>query len=482
MRMPSQFASDLLATAMYGGNSLLLVQASGGNNSVKSSAEDVLWIKASGRRLAEVSTKKGGIASLRLSALKELVEQDSTKPKPDGAESRRIFHENAVKQIQAAMLNPGQGRASMETGFHSLLGDVVLHLHPVYLNAFACMEGGRELLVDIAPQKFTWIDYVAPGQELAVRINQSLKAVTDGDFDCLVLENHGFIASGQSAKQVIAATEQFLNMAQTFFGDLAPDLMVPRPPGNTNQEAAKKLSSLYRERWRDAQVVIRPARFGVFNQLDNQGHLFETPGALVPDDVVYGGGEIRSSSLLRPKHVNQRPSRIQPTNWQWRSKDRELVFLPRSESLATAMEEMLLAHTSHTHACCPSWFCADNAPARSGISPVDGKRKIPRGDAGAGSFVNADHCSHVRNRFTLSSGGIPRSEAAYRSRWQDHARSCHRHVPGREGFPVYQYEIGAGGNAAAFCVAKADALRPDRGDRCAQAGACACCLAGIGIR
>src|ERR1051326_6926784 len=113
MQMPSQLASDLLATAMYGGNSLLLVQASGGNNSVKSSADDLIWIKASGRRLAEVSTKQG-IASLRLSALKELVVQDCAKSKPHNAQARRIFHEAAGKRIQTASLNPGNGGATKQ--------------------------------------------------------------------------------------------------------------------------------------------------------------------------------------------------------------------------------------------------------------------------------------------------------------------------------------------------------------------------------
>ena len=341
MQMPSQLASDLLATAMYGGNSLLLVQASGGNNSVKSSADDLIWIKASGRRLAEVSTKQG-IASLRLSALKELVVQDCAKSKPHNAQARRIFHEDAVKRIQTATLNAGQGRASMETGFHSVLADVVLHLHPVYLNAFTCMQGGRELLADVAPREFTWIDYVAPGQELAVQINQTLK-VPSSECDCFVLQNHGFIASGQKAKQVIAATEQFLSIAQTFFGDLAPDLMVPRPPTKTNQEAAEKLSSLYRERWNEAKVVIRPARFGVFNQLDSQSYLFEMPGALVPDDVVYGGGEIHRSSL---RGLNKLISSLPDATDKLAVavEGAGTVLVARSESLATAMEEMLFAH------------------------------------------------------------------------------------------------------------------------------------------
>ena len=343
MQMPAQLASDLLATALYGGNSLLLVQASGGNNSVKSNSQDQLWIKASGTRLADVSTRQG-MASLRLSTLRELVARDSAKSQPDNVEARRSRHEDAVQQIQAAMLNPGQGRASLETGFHSLLGDVVLHLHPVYLNAFTCMDGGRELLADIAPQDFAWVSYAAPGQELAIQINHALKGQPTDECACFVLENHGFIASGQNAKQVIAATEQFLNVAQTFFGDFSPDLLVALPATKASQQAADKLRSLYRERWGEQSVVIRPARFGVFNQLDNQPQLFDSPGALVPDDVVYGGGEIQRSSLKGlSKWISNMPD-TPPEKLVVAIEGAGTVLLARSEGLAAAMEEMLLAH------------------------------------------------------------------------------------------------------------------------------------------
>jgi rhamnose utilization protein RhaD (predicted bifunctional aldolase and dehydrogenase) len=343
MQMPSHLASDLLATALYGGNSLLLVQASGGNNSVKSNSQDQLWIKASGTRLADVSTRQG-IASLRLSTLRELVARDSAKSKPNNLDDRRSRHEDAVQQIQAAMLNPGQGRASLETGFHSLLGDVVLHLHPVYLNAFTCMDGGRELLADIAPQEFAWVSYAAPGQELAIQINHALKTQPTEECTCFVLENHGFIASGQNAKQVIAATEQFLNVAQTFFGDFSPDLLVALPAKKASQQAADKLRSLHRERWGEQSVVIRPARFGVFNQLDNQPQLFESPGALVPDDVVYGGGEIQRCSLKGlSKWISNMPD-APPEKLAVAIEGMGTVLLARSEGLAAAMEEMLLAH------------------------------------------------------------------------------------------------------------------------------------------
>src|SRR6266853_3421468 len=268
MEALNQLESDWLATARYGAASLLLAQASGGNNSVKSRARDLLWVKASGMRLADVSATQGMVA-LRCSALNEIVRQEAGCSVFFTADWRRKKHEEVVRLTQHAVLDPQRGRPSLESGFHSLLGDVVLHLHPVYLNAFSCMEGGRELLSEIAPRQFTWVEYATPGWELALQIYRVLET-TGLSQECasFVLENHGFIASGENAQQVITATEAFLTTARSFFGDL-PGLFTAEPTTQAQEHATHKLHSLYRERWGDQSVAIRPARFGAFNQIES---------------------------------------------------------------------------------------------------------------------------------------------------------------------------------------------------------------------
>jgi len=337
-----ELASDLLATAHYGAGSLLLAQASGGNNSVKARARDLLWIKASGRRLADVSVTHG-IVALRCTALKEIIRQEAASSRSPTAVRRRQKHEEIVRLTQDAVLDARKGRPSLESGFHSLLGDVVLHLHPVYLNAFSCMEGGRELLSEIAPRQFTWVEYATPGWELALQIYRVLEA-TGLSQECasFVLENHGFIASGENAQQVITATEAFLTTARSFFGDL-PGLFTAEPTTQAQEHATHKLHSLYRERWGDQSVAIRPARFGAFNQIESNLRLFDVPGPLVPDDVVYGCREIRRCSFNGLRDAVGSFPASPPTTLAIAVEGAGTILLARDPMLLDAMEEMLLA-------------------------------------------------------------------------------------------------------------------------------------------
>jgi len=343
MEALNELASDCLATARYGAGSLLLAQASGGNNSVKSRARDLLWVKASGKRLADVSATQG-IVALRCSALKEIIRQEAFCSPLGAAEERRQKHEEIVQLMQQAVLDPQQGRPSLESGFHSLLGDVVLHLHPVYLNAFSCMEGGHELLSEIAPRQFTWVEYATPGWELTLQIYRVLEnTVLSEEHTSFILENHGFVASGESAQQVIMATEAFLTTARSFFGDLTAALFTAQPSTQAQEYAAQKLHSLYRECWGDQEAIVRPARFGAFKQVESSLRLLDTSGSLVPDDVVYSCREIRRCPLNGLRDLIGTFSAWPPDKLAVAVEGAGTVLLARNALLLDAMEEMLLA-------------------------------------------------------------------------------------------------------------------------------------------
>ena len=341
MQMPSELASQLLATARYGASSLMLAQASGGNNSVKSLKDDVLWVKASGFRLADMS-EKAGFTALRCSEVRNVVTGEKNSPAPADVCTRRKRHEDAVRNTQCAALGSSQGRASLETGFHSLLGNIVLHLHPVYLNAFTCMQGGKELFAKIAPSPFTWIPYAAPGQELAVKIEEALRDTTEAKNCCLMLENHGFVAAGESGDEVIATTRRFLNTAREFFGDLSQELIHSQPAPKDAEKVAAELCAFYREH--ASSLVIRPARFAVFNQSQQLQQFFATPGPLVPDDVVYWDGTVHKSSLSSVRKLTALLGDSLPERLAIAVEGGGLVLLARNENLAAAMEEMLAAH------------------------------------------------------------------------------------------------------------------------------------------
>lgn len=342
MRAPANIVPALLATAAYGSSSLLLAQASGGNNSVKNAGGDLMWIKASGARLADVSETSGTV-TIRCGALRDAIRQEKGLQNLNRAE-RRTRHEDSVKLANAALVNETPGRASLEVGFHALLGDVVLHLHPVYLNAFTCMENGHGFLSHVAPHSFGWVEYATPGYELAVKVNQAISETENSTRQlCLVLENHGFIASGQTAREVVADTEDFISAARTFLGELSPDLITAKPPILEVERAAQMLLSLVSERWGRRWHIVRPAYFGAFEILAKEPRLLEVPGALVPDDVVYAGAGIHCCSTNKLRDlVGNLPEA--PEKLAVAIEGIGTILLARNESLARAMEETLLAH------------------------------------------------------------------------------------------------------------------------------------------
>ncbi|MBV9085866.1 MAG: class II aldolase/adducin family protein, partial [Acidobacteriaceae bacterium] len=133
--IPASLLDELLSISRYAAHDVCLVQGSGGNTSVKT--VDTMWIKASGLTMADVGTH-GGYVAIDLQLALEML---------------RVGRWN-----NDLLSTKGRLRHSMEAGFHALLGHVVLHTHPVYLNALACMEGGKEALQRLAPGAAHWGD------------------------------------------------------------------------------------------------------------------------------------------------------------------------------------------------------------------------------------------------------------------------------------------------------------------------------------
>ncbi len=253
-------------------------------------------------------------------------------------------HARLIQRTNEAALDPAQGRPSLEAGFHALLGDVVLHLHPVYLNAFACMEDGAELLNQVCPVPCAWVKYCAPGPELAAGVDRAIRGFDVGDKTvCVALENHGFIASGRTAEEVLKVTGAFLSAGRRSFGDLDTDLLRPRSCPEPLNQAAAGLRSLVQKRWKNDQYIVRPARFAAFDVFAREEHLWSRPGPLVPDDVVFAGKSISISDARCVKDVVEEFAEP-PARFTLVLKGLGALLLANNEGLAAAMEETLLAH------------------------------------------------------------------------------------------------------------------------------------------
>jgi rhamnose utilization protein RhaD (predicted bifunctional aldolase and dehydrogenase) len=162
------------------GNDPLLTQASTGNSSVK--LDDILWIKASGKWMAD-AVRDDIFISLNLS---------------------EVVRDCVRRRVDPAVRYRG---ASLETALHAVLPHrMVLHLHCVDTIAWAVRRDGPvqlQRLLEGLP--WQWIPYTASGLSLSGAIELALS--TQARTDLFVLGNHGLVVCGENA----AAIEDLLN-------------------------------------------------------------------------------------------------------------------------------------------------------------------------------------------------------------------------------------------------------------------------------
>lgn len=191
---PADFADLVRASARLGADPLL-VQAAGGNTSVKDGA--CMWIKASGTQLAEAAAREIFVP-VDVDAMRAALARDL----------------DAADRTQDFCMAPGGLRPSIETSLHAALPQrVVLHVHCVNTIALAIREDARDALAAKLGD-FDWalVPYVKPGARLAREVMAARGPATD----VVVLGNHGLLAAGET----VEAAEEKLRAVSAA---LAPD-------------------------------------------------------------------------------------------------------------------------------------------------------------------------------------------------------------------------------------------------------------------
>jgi rhamnose utilization protein RhaD (predicted bifunctional aldolase and dehydrogenase) len=279
---------ELIELAHAVGSDVLLAQGGGGNVSVKSADGRSMTIKASGVRLSELSDGHGYVTT----DLRALIE--SLRDPALAALAPAAAHEESVRRIQATARTPDGIRPSLETGFHAVLPRVVVHTHPVYVNAFACMDGGGEALATALGVEPVIVPYRAPGYALAVEVDRAWQALSPqrrAATPLIVLLSHGLIATATSAGGVLAATREAVCAGERFFGALPDDATAPARPPTALAEWAAALARALVARGA-ASRVARPTRFRTLLDAASDPERWLCAGALVPDDVVYSGRRV----------------------------------------------------------------------------------------------------------------------------------------------------------------------------------------------
>ncbi|ABM57782.1 class II aldolase/adducin family protein [Verminephrobacter eiseniae] len=194
------------------GSDPLLIQAAGGNSSIKE--QDCLWVKASGLWLRD-ALQRPMFVPVSLSRVRALVAAGAADPVGPA-----LLHAQT-----AAGLRP-----SIETTLHALMPHrVVLHVHSVDAIAWAVQPGAQTALAALLDGiRWGWVDYHRPGLPLTRAVAQRLaqppmdassaQPPEDGlpvpppvdglpaqrsvdappSIDVLLLGNHGLVVGGAS--------------------------------------------------------------------------------------------------------------------------------------------------------------------------------------------------------------------------------------------------------------------------------------------
>jgi len=175
-------ATEFLQLSAKCGQDRLLVQAAGGNTSIK--AEGTLWVKASGTELADA-------------LLKDIFVPVRLAPLLQGLERGDPACETAADYVMTE-LNPKGLRPSIETTFHAVLPQrVVVHVHCVETLSWACRaDGEAELRTRLKGLDWVWVPYGRPGLPLSLQIKARLSPIPS----VVVLGNHGLVVASDTVE------------------------------------------------------------------------------------------------------------------------------------------------------------------------------------------------------------------------------------------------------------------------------------------
>ena len=164
------------------GRAKSLVQACTGNTSIK--LDDALWIKASGKSLADAR-------------------EEGFFLRVERTEVGRYLS----GELPDAM--PGQNacaKPSIETAMHLVIPHrIVVHVHSINAIAWAVQRNGATLLHRaLKGLAWCWIPYVASGASLAMTICRNLHQAPD----IFVLANHGLVIGADTCEQAMSRLQE----------------------------------------------------------------------------------------------------------------------------------------------------------------------------------------------------------------------------------------------------------------------------------
>jgi ribulose-5-phosphate 4-epimerase/fuculose-1-phosphate aldolase len=200
--------NKLIEISKYAGERFDLIQAGGGNSSVKLDNGEMI-IKSSGFLLSEMNLKTG-FTSVRNNKILEILD-NSIIINEKIKKVRETLSAELVKNATISFNKP-----SIETLLHSLLLTYVLHTHPVVVNMISNKNNWKELFNKIfKDDNIILIDYETPGIDLAILLKTQVDKhqITP---KIIFLQNHGLIINSDDHKEIYSLNEYVLSKIEKF--------------------------------------------------------------------------------------------------------------------------------------------------------------------------------------------------------------------------------------------------------------------------
>lgn len=246
--------NDLKYISKYCGERFDLVQAGGGNISVKTDAGDLMFIKASGYNLSNIDEKNGYVV-IDNKVLKSDISNDVVKD---------ITKYNFI----------GNKRGSIETYMHSILKKYTVHLHPIQINKILISKNARELINKIYPNGLI-IEYLTPG----IKVCESIRKEYNNE-SVIFLLNHGIIITDDNIENIYILINDLTSRFEKFQNVCFEKYRF------TNQ-----ISSIINSKYKLTNITYLCEDAVINNYFLNKNELFNMDLSF-PDALIYCGVKI----------------------------------------------------------------------------------------------------------------------------------------------------------------------------------------------
>jgi len=201
--------NKLIKLSKYAGERFDLVQAGGGNSSVKLENGEML-IKASGFILSDVEINNG-YSKVLTKQISEIINNKNVITEKNKRNRENITN-SLVKDGTISKLN----RPSIETLLHSFLYKYTLHTHPIVVNMVVIKKNWKNILSKIFNKdKIALVSYKTPGIELALELNKVLKSSNE-IHNIIFLQNHGLIITSSKFEDIKKINEYVIEKIESF--------------------------------------------------------------------------------------------------------------------------------------------------------------------------------------------------------------------------------------------------------------------------